>query len=126
MRAQLKAKDKTIQQEQEKNKALGEKLAAQDKKFKNQEARVQKKNKEARELSDKIESNNFELEAHRELIEKLRAEKRDIQQKTQAKAQEKMEEMKANIDLLTEEVKFLKKVLDENGIEIQEVEDMEQ
>lgn len=133
IRAQLKEKDKMIQQEQEKNKALEEKLAAQVKKFKNQEARVQKKNKENRELKEMLESNDFELDADRDLIEKLRAEKREMQEKIQGSAQEKTKDndaLKEKIDAMNDEVAFLKKVLLENGIEIEEkevdAEDMEE
>jgi valyl-tRNA synthetase len=57
------------------------KFETQDKQRKNQEKRIQARNKEVRELKQKLECNDFELEADRNLIEKLRANKRELQEK---------------------------------------------
>ena len=59
-----------------------------------------------------LESNDFELDADRDLIEKLRAEKRELQEK---------------IDALNAEVKDYKAALLEHGLTIEEEEvDMEE
>jgi len=112
LRAQLKEKDKAFQEQEGRIKAMEEKFEAQDKKFKNQEKRVQQKNKEVRDMKTMLESNDFELDADRDLIEKLRAEKRELQEK---------------IDALNAEVKDYKAALLEHGLTIEEEEvDMEE
>ena len=58
-----------------------------------------------------LESNEVELEADRDLIKRLRAEKRELQEK--------------NLEL-QKEVKELRSVLDQEGFEIQEVEEEEE
>jgi peptidoglycan hydrolase CwlO-like protein len=64
-------------------------------------------NKDVRELKQKIECNNFELEADHDLIEKLRADKRELQEK---------------VDTLTEELQDYKRLLKENGFDVEEEE----
>jgi peptidoglycan hydrolase CwlO-like protein len=64
-------------------------------------------NKDVRELKQKIECNDFELEADHDLIEKLRADKRELQEK---------------VDTLTEELQDYKRLLKENGFDVEEEE----
>ena len=70
------------------------------------EKRVQEKNKTTREQKAELESNEVEFEADSDLIKRLRTEKRELQEKNSA---------------LEKEVKELKEVLDNEGIEIQEI-----
>ena len=56
-----------------------------------------------------LEHNEIELEAESDLIKKFRAEKRELQEKNSA---------------LEQEVKDLKQVLDQEGIVIEEVEEV--
>ena len=58
-----------------------------------------------------LESNEVELKADSDLIKKLRAEKRELQEKNSA---------------LEQEVKDLKQILDQEGLEIEEVEEVEE
>ena len=58
-----------------------------------------------------LESNEVELEADSDLIKRLRAEKRELQEKNSA---------------LEQEVKDLKQVLDQEGIVIEEVEELDE
>jgi DNA repair exonuclease SbcCD ATPase subunit len=88
LRAQLKGKDKKIQELEELMKAQERKFKGQDKKFQNQERRVREKNKTIREQKEVIEFNEIEIEVEHDLVEKLRAEKRDLQEKTEALAEE--------------------------------------
>jgi valyl-tRNA synthetase len=83
------------------------KFETQEKQRKSQENRIQAKNKEVRELKQKLECNDFELEADHDLIEKLRADKRGLQEK---------------VDTLTEELQDYKRLLKENGFDIEEEE----
>jgi valyl-tRNA synthetase len=81
------------------------KFETQEKQRKNQEKRIQAKNKEVRELKQKLECNDFELEADHDLTEKLRADKRELQEK---------------IDTLTEDLQDYKRLLKENGFDVEE------
>jgi valyl-tRNA synthetase len=83
------------------------KFETQEKQPKNQEKRIQARNKEVRELKQKLECNDFELEADHDLIKKLRANKRELQEK---------------VDTLTEELQDYKRLLKENGFDIEEEE----
>lgn len=107
LRAQLKEKDRAFQEQEERIKAMEEKFEEQDKKFKNQERRVQEKNKKIKEMKDELESNDFELDADRDLIERLRAEKRELQEK---------------VDALTVEVKDYKEAFAREGLTFEEEE----
>jgi peptidoglycan hydrolase CwlO-like protein len=85
---------------------MEEKFGTQEKQQKSQEKRIQARNKDVRELKQKIECNDFELEADHDLIEKLRADKRELQEK---------------VDTLTEELQDYKRLLKENGFDVEEV-----
>jgi chromosome segregation ATPase len=106
LRAQLAEKDKQHKEQEEKIKEMEEKFATQEKQRKSQEKRIQARNKDIRELKQKIECNDFELEADHDLIEKLRVEKRELQEK---------------VDTLTEELQDYKRLLKENGFDVEEV-----
>ena len=58
-----------------------------------------------------LESNEVELEADSDLINRLHAEKRELQEKNSA---------------LEQEVKDLKQMLDQEGYEIEEVEEVDE
>lgn len=109
--AQVQENEEKVKEQEERLKALEEKFQEQEKKYKNQEKRVQKKNKEMKEMKMELESNEVELEADFDLIKRLRAEKKELQEK--------------NLEL-TKEVKELRSVLDQEGFEIQEVEEEEE
>jgi chromosome segregation ATPase len=111
LRAQLAEKDKQYLEQEEKIKEMKEKFETQEKQQKSQEKRIQAKNKEVRELKQKLECNDFELEADHDLIEKLRADKRELQEK---------------VDTLTEELQDYKRLLKENGFDVEEVVVMEE
>jgi hypothetical protein len=64
-------------------------------------------NKEVRELKQKLECNDFKLEVDHDLIETLYADKRELQEK---------------IDTLTEELQDYKRLLKENGFDVEEEE----
>ena len=106
--ARLQENEEKVKAQEEETKALEEKFQEQDKKYKNQETRVRRKNNEIREMKMELESNDVELKADRDLIKQLRAEKRELQEKNSA---------------LEKEVKELKLVLDQEGYEIEEVEE---
>jgi chromosome segregation ATPase len=106
LRAQLAEKDKQHLEQEEKIKEMKEKFETQEKQRKSQEKRIQARNKDVRELKQKLECNDFELEADHDLIEKLRAEKRELQEK---------------VDTLTEELQDYKRLLKENGFDVEEV-----
>jgi chromosome segregation ATPase len=105
--AQLAEKDKQHLEQEEKIKEMKEKFETQEKQRKSQEKRIQARNKDVRELKQKLECNNFELEADHDLIEKLHADKRELQEK---------------VDTLTEELQDYKRLLKENGFDVEEVE----
>jgi chromosome segregation ATPase len=107
LRAQLTEKDKQHKEQEEKINEMKEKFETQEKQWKSQEKRIQARNKDVRELKQKIECNDFELEADHDLIEKLRANKRELQEK---------------VDKLTEDLQDYKRLLQENGLEVEEVE----
>jgi chromosome segregation ATPase len=109
--AQLAEKDKQHLEQEQKIKEMEEKFETHEKQRKSQEKRIQAKNKEVRELKQKIECNDFELEADHDLIEKLRADKRELQEK---------------IDTLTEDLQDYKRLLKENGFDVEEVVVMEE
>jgi hypothetical protein len=111
LRAQLAEKEKQHLEQEEKIKEMEEKFETQEKQWKSQEKRIQAKNKEVREMKQKLECNDFELEADHELIEKLRADKRELQEK---------------IDTLTEDLQDYKRLLKENGFNVEEVVVMEE
>jgi chromosome segregation ATPase len=106
LRAQLAEKDKQHLEQEEKIKEMKEKFETQEKQRKSQEKRIQARNKDVRELKQKLECNDFELEADHDLIEKLRADKRELQEK---------------VDTLTEELQDYKRLLKENGFDVEEV-----
>jgi valyl-tRNA synthetase len=83
------------------------KFETQEKQRKSQEKRLQARNKEVRELKQKLVCNDFELEADHDLIEKLRADKRELQEK---------------VDTLIEELQDYKRLLKENGFDVEEEE----
>jgi chromosome segregation ATPase len=107
LRAQLAEKDKQHLEQEEKIKEMKEKFKTQEKQRKSQEKRIQARNKDVRELKQKLECNDFELEADHDLIEKLRADKRELQEK---------------VGTLTEELQDYKRILKENGLDVEEVE----
>jgi valyl-tRNA synthetase len=80
------------------------KFETQEKQQKNQEKRIQARNKEVRELKQKLECNNFKLEADHNLIKKLRTDKRELQEK---------------VDTLTEDLQDYKRLLKENGFDVE-------
>jgi hypothetical protein len=104
LRAQLAEKDKQHLEQEEKIKEM-EKFETQEKQRKSQEKRIQARNKDDRERKQKLECNDFELEADHDLIEKLRADKRELQEK---------------VDTLTEELQDYKRLLKENGFDVEE------
>jgi valyl-tRNA synthetase len=83
------------------------KFETQEKQQKNQGKRIEARNKEVRELKQKLECNDFELEADHDLIEKLRADKRELQEK---------------INTLTKDLQDYKRLLKENGFDVEEEE----
>jgi hypothetical protein len=107
LHAQLAEKDKQHLEQEKKIKEMEEKFETQEKQQKSQEKRIQARNKDVRELKHKIECNDFELEADHDLIEKLRADKRELQEK---------------VDTLTEELQDYKRLLKENGFNVEVVE----
>ena len=66
---------------------------------------------EKTKLKMEIEHNEIELEADSDLIKKVHAEKRQLQEKNSA---------------LEQEVKDLKQILDQEGLEIEEVEEVDE
>ena len=70
---------------------------------------VQRNNKEVTRLKLELEGNEVELETDSDLIKKLSAEKRELQEKNSA---------------LEQEVKDLKQILDQEGLVIEEVEEV--
>jgi valyl-tRNA synthetase len=86
---------------------MEEKFETQEKQQKIQEKRIQARNKEVRELKQKLECNDFELEADHDLIGKLRTDKRELQEK---------------IDALVEDLQDYKRLLKENGFDVEEEE----
>jgi hypothetical protein len=111
LRAQLAEMDKQHLEQEQKIKEMEKKFKTQEKQRKSQEKRIQAKNKEVRELKQKLECNDFELEADHDLIEKLHADKRELQEK---------------IDTLTEDLQDYKRLLKENGFDVEEVVVMEE
>jgi hypothetical protein len=107
LRTQLAEKDKQHLEQEQRIKEMGEKFETQEKQQKSQEKRIQARNKEVREQKQKLECNDFELEADHDLIEKLRVDKR---------------ELKENIDTLTEDLQDYKRLLKENGFDVEEEE----
>jgi septal ring factor EnvC (AmiA/AmiB activator) len=107
LRAQLAEKDKQYLEQEKRIKEMEEKFEAREKKWKSQENRIQARNKEVRELKQKLECNNFELDVDHDLIEKLHAERRELQEK---------------VDTLGEDVQNYKRLLNENGFDIEEEE----
>jgi hypothetical protein len=107
LRVQLAEKDKQHLEQEQRIKEMEAKFETQEKQRKNQEKRIQAKNKEVRELKQKLECNDFELEADHDLIEKLRADKRELQEK---------------VDTLTEDLRDYKRLLKENGFDVEEEE----
>jgi chromosome segregation ATPase len=105
--SQLAEKDKQHLEQEEKIKEMKEKIETQEKQRKSQEKRIQARNKDVRELNQKLECNDFELEADHDLIEKLRANKRELQEK---------------VDTLTEELQDYKRLLKDNGFDVEAVE----
>jgi chromosome segregation ATPase len=103
--AQLAEKDKQHLEQEKRIKEMEVKFETQEKQRKNQEKKIQAKNKEVRELKQKLECNDFELEVDHDLIEKLRTDKRELQEK---------------IDTLTEDLQDYKRLLKENGFDIEE------
>jgi DNA repair exonuclease SbcCD ATPase subunit len=103
--AQLAEKDKQHLEQEQRIKEMEEKFETQEKQRKSQEKRIQARNKEVRELKQKLECNYFELEAYHDLIENLRANKRELQEK---------------VDTLTEELQDYKRLLKENGFDVEE------
>ena len=107
----LKEIEEKVKDQDEECQALEEKFQKQEKKYKNKEKRVQRNNKEIREMKMELESNEVELEADSDLIKRLHAEKRELQEKNST---------------LEQEVKDLKKMLDQEGYEIEEVEEVDE
>jgi chromosome segregation ATPase len=105
--AQLAEKDKQHLEQEQRIKEMEAKFETQEKQRKNQEKRIQARNKEVRELKQKLECNDFKLEADHDLIEKLHADKRELQEK---------------IDTLTEDLQDYKRLLKENGFNVEEEE----
>jgi valyl-tRNA synthetase len=101
LRAQLAEKDKEYLEQEEKIKEMKEKF--ETKQRKSQEKRIQSRTKDVRELKQKLECNDFEHEADHDLIEKLRADRRELQEK---------------VDTL----KDYKRLLQENGFDVEEEE----
>jgi chromosome segregation ATPase len=106
LHAQLAEKDKQCLEQEKRIKEMEAKFETQEKQRKNQEKRIQARNKEVRELKQKLECNDFELEADHDLIEKLRTDKRELQEK---------------IDTLTEDLQDYKRLLKENGFDVEKV-----
>jgi valyl-tRNA synthetase len=107
LRVQLAEKDKQHLEQEQRIKEMEVKFETQEKQRKSQEKRIQAKNKEVRELKQKLECNDFEHEADHNLIEKLRVDKRGLQEK---------------VDTLTEELQDYKRLLKENGFNVEEEE----
>jgi chromosome segregation ATPase len=107
LRAQLAEKDKQHLEQEQRIKEMEAKFETQEKQRKSQEKRIQARNKEVTELKQKLECNDFELEADHDLIEKLHADKRELQEK---------------VDTLTEELQDYKRLLKENGFDVEEEE----
>jgi signal recognition particle GTPase len=107
LHAQLAEKDKQHLEQEQRIKEMKAKFETQEKQRKNQEKRIQARNKEVRELKQKLECNDFELEADHNLIEKLHADKRELQEK---------------VNTLTEDLQDYKRLLKENGFDVEEEE----
>jgi valyl-tRNA synthetase len=107
LRAQLAEKDKQHLEQEQRIKEMEVKFETQEKQRKSQEKRFQARNKEVRELKQKLECNDFELEADHDLIDKLRTNKRELQE---------------NIDTLAEDLQDYKRLLKENGFDVEEEE----
>jgi valyl-tRNA synthetase len=105
LRAQLVEKDRQHLEQEQMIKEMEAKFKTQEKQQKSQEKRIQAKNKEVRELKQKLECNDFELEADHDLIEKPHTDKRELQEK---------------IDTLTEDLQDYKRLLKENGFDVEE------
>jgi hypothetical protein len=106
--AQLAEKDKQHLEQEKRIKEMEVKFETQEKQQKSQEKRIQARNKEVRELKQKLECNDFELEADHDLIEKPCADKRELQEK---------------INTLTEDLHDYKRLLKENGFDVEEEEE---
>jgi hypothetical protein len=107
LHAQLAEKDKQCLEQEQRIKDMEEKFETQEKQRKSQEKRIQARNKEVRELKKKLECNDFDLEADHDLMEKLRADKRELQEK---------------FDTLAEDLQDYKRLLKENGFDVEEEE----
>jgi chromosome segregation ATPase len=103
--AQLAEKDKQHLEQEQRIKEMEAKFETREKQRKSQEKRIQAKNKEVRELKQKLECNDFELEADHDLTKKLHVNKRELQEK---------------IDTLTEDPHDYKRLLKENGSDVEE------
>jgi chromosome segregation ATPase len=103
---ELRAQLKQYLEQEKRIKEMEEKFEAREKKQKSQENRIQARNK-VRELKQKLECNNFELATDHDLIEKLHTERRELQKK---------------VDTLAEDVQDYKRLLNENGFDIEEEE----
>ena len=86
---------------------MEKKFELQERRYKNQEKRVQRNNKEVTRLKKELEADEIELKTDSDLIKRLRAEKWELQEKNSA---------------LEQEVKDLKQILDQEGLEVEEVE----
>jgi DNA repair exonuclease SbcCD ATPase subunit len=105
LRAQLAKKDKQHLEQEQRIKEMEAKFETQEKQRQSQEKRIQARNKVCRELKQKLECNDFELKADHNLIEKLHADKRELQEK---------------VDTLTEDLQDYKRLLKENGFDVEE------
>jgi chromosome segregation ATPase len=109
--AQLAEKDKQHLEQEQRIKEMEVKFETQQKQRKSQVKRIQARNKEVRELEQKLECNDFELEADHDLIEKLRIDKTELQGK---------------IDTLTDDLQDYKRLLKENGFDVEDEVAMEE
>lgn len=111
LNAHVKAVDAKIKAQQKENQALEKKFELQERRYKNQEKRVQRNNKEVTRLKKELEADEVELETDSDLIKRLRAEKWELQEKNSA---------------LEQEVKDLKQILDQEGLVVEEVEEVDE
>jgi chromosome segregation ATPase len=107
LRAKLAEKDKQHLEQEQRIKEMEAKFETQEKQWKSQEKRIQARNKKVRELKQKLECNDFELEVDHDLIKKLHTDKRELQEK---------------VDTLSEELQDYKRLLKENGFDVEEEE----
>ena len=107
----VKEVEEKIKEQQKESQAMEKKFELPERRYKNQKKRVERNNKEVTRLKRELEGNEVELENDSDMIKRLRAEKWELQEKNSA---------------LEQEVKDLKQILDQEGLVVEEVEEVDE